>query len=159
MVRTFDVAPGASTQFLVPGLPVGPDTFVGEAFASSCSAVTPSSVATWRSEPVSATLEGGVVVSLTLPLRRNGSANIGIDFIDEALTCTTVANAASCTSAVIPDINLGQLSGQACHDQCQVRLAAAGATTGCWVVAINTICFCRGGVLNLGGSQPGGSCN
>ncbi len=73
--------------------------------------------------------------------------------------CTLVTNVLSCTNANIPQINLGPLSGQVCHDQCQVQLAAAGATTGCWVVALDTNCYCRGGVLALGGESLGGSCN
>ena len=76
-----------------------------------------------------------------------------------ALTCSTVNTTGSCTNAQIPEINLGVIDATACHDQCQVKLAEAGVTTGCWVLATNTNCYCRGGVLNLGGSRPGGSCN
>jgi hypothetical protein len=41
-------------------------------------------------------------------------------------------------------------------------MAAVGLTRGSWLVAMNTHCFCRGGVPNVGGStgtQPGGTSN
>jgi hypothetical protein len=74
------------------------------------------------------------------------------------VSCTTVASAASCTNATIPEINLGEITATACHDQCETALASAGMTTGCWVLATDLNCYCRGGVLNPGGSRPGGSC-
>ncbi len=75
------------------------------------------------------------------------------------VSCTTVNTANSCTNAVIAEINLGGLSSSACHDECQTRLRTAAVATGCWLVALNGVCYCRGGVLSTGGSRPGGSCN
>src|SRR5207249_2705982 len=74
----------------------------------------------------------------------------------------TINNAESCTDGLIPELDRGVLGGAACHDQCQTAMAAAGMPSGCWIVAPNTHCFCRSGVLNVGGmmgTQPGGSCN
>jgi hypothetical protein len=93
---------------------------------------------------------GTVSSSVTITANFNASSS---------LTCTTVTTANSCTNATISEINLGPMAGAACHDQCQVQLAAAGVTTGCWIVALDTNCYCRGGTLNLGGSRPGGACN
>lgn len=74
-------------------------------------------------------------------------------------SCTTVSTASSCTQGSVPEINLGPLTYTACHDQCQVQLAIAGISPGCWVLAGNGNCYCRSGVLNTGGSNWGGSCN
>jgi hypothetical protein len=78
--------------------------------------------------------------------------------VSGSLSCTTVANATSCTNGVIAEINLGATSSTACHDQCQPAMASAGMTTGCWVLAPNGNCYCRSGVLSVGGVNPGGSC-
>lgn len=101
---------------------------------------------------------GTAACNVTMTTARNVTATFTTNG-GGALTCSTVANAASCTNAQIAEINLGGLNGTMCHDQCQTKLAEAGVATGCWVVAINGNCYCRGGVLNLGGSSPGGSCN
>jgi hypothetical protein len=75
------------------------------------------------------------------------------------LTCSTVNSAAACTNAVIAEINLGSIGAASCRAQCETRLEQASVPTGCWIVALNNICYCRGGALNGGGDRPGGSCN
>jgi len=75
------------------------------------------------------------------------------------LTCTIVNNAVSCTNGAIPEINLGPLSGPQCQAACPGQMSAAGMTSGCWIVAINTNCYCRSGALNLGSDRPGGVCS
>lgn len=87
----------------------------------------------------------------------NATANITASFA-RALTCNTVADVQSCSNGLIPERNLGVLAATACHDQCQMVMAAAGMTTGCWVVATDTNCYCRSGVIGIGGVRPGGSC-
>ena len=82
-----------------------------------------------------------------------------IDGPAHALSCTTVSTAANCTPGTITEINLGQVSATACHDQCQTKLTQTGVTSGCWVLADDLNCYCRGGVLNTGGGRPGGACN
>lgn len=76
-----------------------------------------------------------------------------------AFQCTNQTGVSSCTNAVISEINMGAVSAAACYSGCTTALANAGVATGCWVLAINGNCYCRGGVLNLGGSSPGGSCS
>ena len=81
---------------------------------------------------------------------------------DKVLSCTSVSNAASCTNGAIPEINNGALSAAACRTSCASKMSAANMTSGCWIVASNNTCYCRSGVLNVGGAtgtQPGGSCN
>jgi hypothetical protein len=60
---------------------------------------------------------------------------------------------------VISEINLGAIGAAACYVQCTTQLNNAGVATGCWVLAGNNNCYCRGGVLNLGGTSAGGSCS
>lgn len=74
------------------------------------------------------------------------------------LTCSTISTAAACTNAVISEINLGTISASSCRSQCETKLEQAGVT-GCWIVAYNNICYCRGGTLTGNGDRPGGSCN
>lgn len=81
------------------------------------------------------------------------------DGTDRALSCTTIFTAANCTPGAIPEINLGQITATACHDQCQTKLTEKGLTSGCWILAVDLNCYCRGGVLNTGGDSPGGACN
>ena len=76
-----------------------------------------------------------------------------------ALACTTVSNVLNCMDSMIPEINLGQLGAAACHDKCPISMAAAGMTSGCWVIATDMNCYCRSGMLNPGGTFVGGTCN
>jgi hypothetical protein len=76
-----------------------------------------------------------------------------------AIACTIVNNAGGCTQGAIEQIILANnLTAQQCHDQCEKEMPLKGMTTGCWVIAANTTCYCRNGVLSLGGTRPGGSC-
>lgn len=72
--------------------------------------------------------------------------------------CTFVSNVTSCTNGSIAEINLGPLDSTTCRDQCSIELARVKVTAGCWVSANNGNCYCRNGVLNLGGDALGGSC-
>jgi hypothetical protein len=89
----------------------------------------------------------------------DASMDARIDGPARALSCTTVSTAISCTPGTIPEINLGQITAIACHDQCQTKLTEKGLTSGCWVLADDLNCYCRSGVLNTGGNRPGGACN
>ncbi len=78
------------------------------------------------------------------------------------LTCNTVSDVYSCNSGVsFPDVNYGHMSSTSCHDQCQTALRSAGVTSGCWVLAGDGNCYCRGGTMIEGPSDPapGGICN
>ena len=78
------------------------------------------------------------------------------------LTCNTVSDVYSCNSGVsFPDVNYGHISSTSCHDQCQTALRSAGVTPGCWVLAGDGNCYCRGGTMTEGPSDPapGGICN
>jgi hypothetical protein len=77
-----------------------------------------------------------------------------------AFSCTTVTNATACTNGNLTEIALPGLSAAQCHDQCVIKMPQAGMTSGCWIVASNTTCYCRNGVLDTtAGTSSGGSCN
>ncbi len=73
-------------------------------------------------------------------------------------SCTLVTNVAYCTQGAIAEINLGPITSAACRSQCEIALPGAGVTSGCWVLASDTNCYCRSGVLATGGTRPGGTC-
>lgn len=79
--------------------------------------------------------------------------------LQEGMSCTLVADAVSCTNGEVPEIYLGPATAEECRPQCEVALEAAGVTSGCWILASNTHCYCRSGSLNTGGSWAGGTCS
>ncbi len=83
VTRAVDVTPGQSTELTIGGLPLGSDTFSGEAFSVSCAALTPAEVPSWVGDPVTADVAVSPPVDVALVLRRNGRANIGVDFQDD----------------------------------------------------------------------------
>jgi hypothetical protein len=87
VTRLFDLTPGQTTVFTLNGLPLGNVTFTESAFNAGCSMVTDASIATWLSDPTPAVLQAGVVASVTVVLRRNGTASVTSDFQDDAPTC------------------------------------------------------------------------
>jgi hypothetical protein len=101
---------------------------------------------------------GGRTIGAGGTTSTGGTISAGGSGSTDPLLCTTVADAASCTNGTVPEINLGQIAATACHDQCQTALPLASITTGCWVLATDLNCYCRSGVLNPGGTRPGGSC-
>jgi hypothetical protein len=75
------------------------------------------------------------------------------------LSCTTITNVASCTLGPIAPLDRGPLSDAACRADCQTAMPAAGMTSGCWIVASDTHCYCRSGTIGTGGAATGGTCN
>lgn len=94
--KSFDLVPGQASTLTLTQLPVGAVTFSASAFDSACSAVTPTSVANWLSEPVPTTLASNVATDVTLKLKRNGRANVNLDF-DDGPSCG--ANGVACASS------------------------------------------------------------
>jgi hypothetical protein len=133
VTKSFDLIPGQQAVFTLNGLALGPNTFTEQAFASSCAAVTASSVATWLSDPAIATLQAGVVTNLTVVLHRNGQVVITSDFQDDpggscspaGGPCATAADCCSgnnctggvCTPGCGPGLLQSVVNGQlACVD-------------------------------------------
>lgn len=76
------LVPGTSVTLDMTGLPLGAVQFSANAFAEDCASSTSSSP-TWISDPVSATIIGGVVAEVELTMHHNGRASVRIDFADD----------------------------------------------------------------------------
>jgi hypothetical protein len=61
-------------------LPLGSDTFSAHAFGGTCAAVTSTTVPTWVSNSVVATVAVTPPVNVTLEMTHNGNANVSVDF-------------------------------------------------------------------------------
>lgn len=78
--RELSVTPGATVNESFAGLPVGTVTFLAEAFAGSCEAVTKTTISSWISDPAPISVVLGRIASVDLTLRRNGRAKVSIGF-------------------------------------------------------------------------------
>jgi thermolysin len=78
--KTFSLKPNDSTVFTISGIPVGLDKFSAETFQEGCAAVTPTSVPTWVSDPVSVMVPRGTPVNVTLKMHPNTGGKVSLDF-------------------------------------------------------------------------------
>ncbi len=86
---SFQVSPGQSSVVTMPALPVGAVTFTASAYNQNCNAVTAASVPSWLSDPTTVTLVAGKTANLTLNLRQNASASVGVNFQSDGGTVAT----------------------------------------------------------------------
>jgi endonuclease G len=82
VAQDFPLTPGQNATLEMAGLPIGSVVMLGQAFASTCTALTPQSVADWISDAVEVEVKPGSVADVALVLRRNGRANVTVDFDD-----------------------------------------------------------------------------
>jgi endonuclease G, mitochondrial len=80
VTNVFDVEPNRSAEFTLQGLPIGPVSITGEAFAQSCVGIRNSDAPAWLSAVSLAEIKRSVLAEVELTLRRNGRANVGISF-------------------------------------------------------------------------------
>jgi hypothetical protein len=151
--RSFDLVPDQTTIITVRGLPLGTDTFTELAFAGSCSAVTPSSIPTWASEPTIATLDPGSVAEVSIVLHRNGQANITSDFVDDAAcvplgdSCATNAEcctgtlciAGACSTDTTPPVVCDPLTEVSFEGHCYYLDGSAGVCDPGYALASQTV--------------------
>jgi streptogramin lyase len=131
-VRSIDVAAGGSTAALtLGGLSLGATTFSGEAFSVACSAVTSSSVATWVAAPVVVTVAAGVTASVSLVMKRNGQADVSVDFQDDGPPPGTITEFDLPPQSVYPNaITAGPDGNVWFTEQGKIgRITPAGAVT------------------------------
>jgi hypothetical protein len=162
VTKQFNVTPGESSVLSLKGLPIGQDVFQGSAFAEACAAVGSSTQPTWLGEDVTATLVPGVVADVRLVLRRNGKANVTVDFDDEdGVTCPVgqTACGGTCVNLSTDRNNCGAcgvvcsgaaqcVSGSCCADDgtacqgvsCGVRQNNCGQTVFCENCPAGRIC-------------------
>jgi hypothetical protein len=87
VIHRFDVAAGSSTVLALTGLPLGHVAFSAQAFGSACAVVKPGTVASWVTEaPVTATVDVSPPVGVTVTLRHNGHAQVGVNFCEDTQT-------------------------------------------------------------------------
>ncbi|HWO10441.1 MAG TPA: hypothetical protein VNN80_13205, partial [Polyangiaceae bacterium] len=138
VTRSFDLPPGSNSELMMSGLPVGSVAFLGEAFSQRCNQVTTSSLVLWISDPVSATLHAGVVEHVTMVMRRNGRATVGVDFQDEPM----------CRAAGQPcAMNAECCTGLSC-------IAGPDGQTSCGVETLPRLLLYAVLVVDLGGVSP-----
>jgi hypothetical protein len=130
--RSVDIVPGGSTSFTLSGLPIGSDVFVEQAFAVACGAVDSSSVPTWVSDPVTATLTAGVVADITIVLHHNGQASVTSTFEgdpDGGADAAAGDGGGSSTGRGGSITSVATLVGRSAHGGTTVTLVGPGNTT------------------------------
>jgi len=84
IVRDIDLAPSTAATTAIRSLPTGAVTFTAAAFPSACASTAAGAVGTWLSDaPVTANLSAGTLVPVKLTMRKNGGANLEVDFADD----------------------------------------------------------------------------
>jgi hypothetical protein len=141
--RKFDVVAGASSILALSGLPVGSVTFLGQAYSGACSGVGATTVPTWVSDPVTATLVSAIKTNVTLALKHNGTSTVSVDFEDgsDAGTVGTCSApqmncAGKCVDTTTDPSNCGS-----CGMQCVAGSLCASGT-----------CVCPAGTVTCAGS-------
>jgi hypothetical protein len=80
LTRSLDLTAGASTVLEMNGLPTGIVNFSGNAFDVACSRVAASASPSWISDVATALIAPGAVADVALVMRRNGRADLGVDW-------------------------------------------------------------------------------
>jgi len=134
--RSIDVTPGASSVVVVRALPVGQVTFTADAFDTPCQDVTADSVPTWTGDAVVASIVSKSITDITIKLRRNGRANVTLDFDDEdGPTCGEPG--VSCASGA--DCCAGTCTAGVCTAGAPGGANCSPATTGAPSLALNQV--------------------
>jgi len=145
VVTSVPVMTGQSSTFSLSGLPLGNDSFSGEGFGGACPPAA-GAVANWIGAPVAATVAVSPPVNVTIKMVRNGQSNVGVDFQDDATSCSNMLKDGSET-----DIDCGGptcphcASGKACvaSSDCTTASCVGGVCSGC-----NTNADCPGGTCD-----------
>jgi hypothetical protein len=83
VTRSFPASSGTDTQYEMSGLPTGVVSFSARAFDVGCSSASPGASPGWISDVVSVQIAPTVVAKVTLTMRRNGKASVGVDWTQE----------------------------------------------------------------------------
>lgn len=93
--QRYSVTSGQSSILTMASLPVGTVQFSGSAYAAACSNIS-GQTPTYTAAPVSAAIASGTPASVALAMRRNGQANVAVDFEAD---CSAAGAACSTDSA------------------------------------------------------------
>jgi hypothetical protein len=103
------------------GLPLGDVSFTGEAYMVPCSAIS-GAIPEWVGGPVNATLTAGAIAQVTIVMKHNGKAKIGVDFDDP--TCSIAGDACTADNACCGGPNLvASCQSGACAATCNAGFA------------------------------------
>jgi hypothetical protein len=80
LTRSFDLAAGANAPLDLDGLPTGVVSFSGDAFDTGCARVAASASPSWISDVTTVRIMPGAVASVALLMRRNGQADVSVDW-------------------------------------------------------------------------------
>src|ERR1051325_220282 len=96
--KQFNVMAGQSSAMLsMNGLPTGAVNFSGSAYSTACNGVTASSTPAVVADPPPAQLSVGTVAQVNLQMRRNGQAQVNVDFEGDT-TCLAAGSACNATT-------------------------------------------------------------
>ncbi len=155
VVRSFDTTPGTSPVLPISGLPLGSDQFSAQAFAESCANRSATSLATWISDPVVATVSKSDIAQVTLVMRRNGRADVAVSFQDCATGLVDLGTIDGATYVQPTDMNDGGqvvgVAGQGAFSWRAGNIVALGIVTG-GILAVNN----RGQVVGTDSAQATG---
>jgi hypothetical protein len=155
VVKSFDLMVGASTVLQVNGLPLGAVTFSGNAFGGTCASVNAMTVPNWISSPVVATVAVTPPVSVALSMKKNGSANISVDFSDDGGSSMTPDSSMQPPMCMAPQV--------ACGSSCVSTSNDVNNCGGCGVfcgMTANGTPSCVNGMCTVGSCiAPFGDCN
>src|SRR5512141_595236 len=79
VVQSYSVASGQSSVLRMTALPTSLVQFSGNAYSIACSSIA-GQTPTYTADPVSAPVASGTPASVTLNMRRNGQADVAVDF-------------------------------------------------------------------------------
>ncbi|HKQ71706.1 MAG TPA: hypothetical protein VJT73_20325, partial [Polyangiaceae bacterium] len=157
---------GQSTVFPLSSLPIGAVTVNVKAFPIACPSVTATSVASWLSDPVTTTLLAGVIGKITVPMHRNGRAEVTVDFDEGKLfgpscqkclkeKCSTFVSGCAAMKGAATD---GPAEGAQRAQLCQEALTCV-VSSKCGAQDLAS-CYCGGvaGLDCLEGEGPKGPC-
>ena len=127
VVQVYSVTSGQSSVLNMASLPTGTVQFSGNAYSTACSNIA-GQTPTYTADPVSALVAIGTPASVTLSMRRNGQANVAVDFEGDC-----IAQGSACASGQACCSGLTCVSG--------VCTAAQSSTGPCDIYASgNTPC-------------------
>jgi beta-glucosidase len=121
VTRAFDLTPGRAAALLMDRLPTGGVSFAAEAFAVGCAALTGGDVPRWVSDPAVVTIAPAEIAEVALLLRRNGRAQVGVDF-DSSPGRFRLAPHRARVEALLAQMTLEEKAGQ----MLQVELKSVG---------------------------------